>query len=830
MVAVSRALVGIGLALCGALIGVAGADKRAVLAGASLSGLGLSIATVMLEPTVVLLRDFAVRNSAVIVWQAFPRDLTFLLITCLFMVFPGSVADTVVLRLARVCVAIGVAARTGTLVVAQIPGVLERRLTIGQQVGLLHIEAVLRLSIIVTSVACCIYLVASQARLYRRLALQRADRSRATVVGWAVFVAVVPALIIVLIQAVALFAGRQAMSPPVMAGGLIPFLSIPIALVYSLLSTRVDPVGVLVRRAVLFSVSVKTARFVSLVPLAAFVIFLYAHRETPLTELLASRPVLAGTSGVAALGGLLYRDRARAALERLFFRDRADVRRLMTELAEKCRAVSSPQVLETLLSGEISAALHAEAVALFVRDKATGTFVGPGRRHSPLFGDARLIGLAGERGVLDLDPDDRRSPLASLPEIERQWVAETHARLLLALRAADGAVIGLLAVGEKLSELPFDVEDEQLLSAVVAAGALALENSLLRASGGATAATLLVAANEEEELARSCPSCSQLFSPAFGGMCPRDRVPLAVAEVPHVLLGKYRFERRIGTGGMGVVYLARDLSLGRLVAVKTLPKVSAHAAMRLRREARATARVLHPNLAVIFAAETWRETPMLVLEYLEGGTLEERIRGGPIPIEKIVKWGIALTGALEAAHANGVLHRDIKPSNVGFTASGEPKLLDFGLASLLEGPELLAAVEASASTQSGHSIQSMDLLETAEVRRVTVSGRIVGTVPYIAPEAILGETPQVSFDLWGLAVTLYEATTGSNPFLEMPAEKTFNRILSLTPPAARTVRTDCPEELSELLVRALARRPSQRPRSARELRRAFQRLVSARAA
>ena len=160
-----------------------------------------------------------------------------------------------------------------------------------------------------------------------------------------------------------------------------------------------------------------------------------------------------------------------------------------------------------------------------------------------------------------------------------------------------------------------------------------------------------------------------------------------------------------------------------------------------------------------------------------------------------------------------------------FTATGEPKLLDFGLASLLEGPELLAAVEASTV-----SVQSMDLLETAEVRRVTISGRIVGTVPYIAPEAILGETPQVSFDLWGLAVTLYEATTGSNPFLEMPAEKTFNRILSHTPPAARPVRGDCPDELSELFVRALARRPSNRLRSARELRRAFQKLASARAA
>ena len=273
---------------------------------------------------------------------------------------------------------------------------------------------------------------------------------------------------------------------------------------------------------------------------------------------------------------------------------------------------------------------------------------------------------------------------------------------------------------------------------------------------------------------------------------------------------------------MGVVYLARDLSLGRFVAVKTLPKVSPEAALRLRREARATARVLHPNLAVIFAAETWHGTPMLMLEYLEGGTLAPRIARGPIPIQQIVEWGIALSGALEAAHAKGVLHRDIKPSNIGFTASGEPKLLDFGLASLLEEPELLAAV--------GTAAEGLDQLETAEIKHMTVSGRIVGTVPYLAPEAILGEPPQVSVDLWSLALTLYEATTGTNPFLEMPAEKTLNRILSLTPPRARDLRADCPEELSEFFANALARKPADRPRSAREFHRALQRLASAIAA
>ncbi|MGZ6972086.1 MAG: serine/threonine-protein kinase, partial [Thermoanaerobaculia bacterium] len=520
-------------------------------------------------------------------------------------------------------------------------------------------------------------------------------------------------------------------------------------MLYSILTPRIEPLRILVRRAALFSFSEKTVRVAALVPLVVLLLFFYTHRDVQMADLLRSNSLFIGLAGGATVAGLLYRDRARRALEGVFFHDRENARRLMGELAEKSRGAKDPASLEQLLSGEIARALHAESVALFVRDRAAHTFVCPSRSLPTLDLDSTLVGAAGTKGVLELDPADRRSPLATLPEIERHWVEESHARLLLPLCGADGTVIGLLTVGENLSEQPWDKEDKSLLVAAAASGALALENSLLRSSGGGGATVSRPArTHEEEDLARSCHLCSQIFSAALGPLCPKDQVPLAVADVPHVLAGKYRFERRIGSGGMGVVYLARELSLGRHVAVKTLPKVSPDAAMRLRREARATARVLHPNLAVIFAAETWHGTPMLILEYLEGGTLAPRIARGPIPIEKVVELGIDLSGALEAAHAKGVLHRDIKPSNIGFTASGEPKLLDFGLASLIEEPEVLAAIETTPHGQ--------DMLETTEVKQLTVSGRIVGTLPYLAPEAILGETPQVSFDLWSLALTLYE--------------------------------------------------------------------------
>ena len=157
---------------------------------------------------------------------------------------------------------------------------------------------------------------------------------------------------------------------------------------------------------------------------------------------------------------------------------------------------------------------------------------------------------------------------------------------------------------------------------------------------------------------------------------------LIVSAAPHTLRGVYRFDRRLGSGGMGVVYLARDLNLDRPVAIKTLPSVTPEQAARLRVEARAMAAVHHPNLAVIHGVETWQGTPFLIQEFLPGGTLSDRLRGGPLAIDAALRLCGTIAEALDQLHSAGIIHRDVKPSNIGFTDRDVPKLFDFGLAKL----------------------------------------------------------------------------------------------------------------------------------------------------
>ena len=594
-------------------------------------------------------------------------------------------------------------------------------------------------------------------------------------------------------------------------------LLIPGSTAYSVVVDHVFDVRFFVRRAIQYAL----ARYTAFVGLALPVIvvgsLVWRNRNRPLGDLLADVP-LGVWLGVfaAALVLLAVRGPMLDAIDRRFFREQYDARRIFLELVEGIRLAPSPHDLATLVVGELDRALHLECATLLIYDVSIGSFRDPRGFVRPLSRATTLAGLAGGASTpLEVNISLGDSALARLPEDERVWLADAGARVLVPLIGSDKELVGVLVIGEKLSELPFSQEDRMLLVTVAASAAFALESRLRSGSSGTGhGATPDQSVPVDEEPARQCVVCAWAH-PGDATTCPRcGSCVLDRALLPPVLVGKFSLEQQVGSGGMGVVYRAVDRTLNRLVALKTLPRVSPERATRLRREARAMASVRHEHLAVIYGLEGWRGTPVLVLEYMERGTLADRLRVAPLDAGEVATLGTAMAEALHHVHGHGLLHRDVKPSNIGYTLDEVPKLLDFGLMRLAGS---LAPV-ASVQTDTPPTEDSVDGVSTSDDRSVEMPSRKVqGTPPYLPPEAIVLRPPDVSWDLWALAVTLYEALTGSNPFMGANVSDTLDRVARAAPPDPRQLVPSCPAGLALFLLACLAANPRGRPRSALEL-------------
>jgi serine/threonine protein kinase len=228
------------------------------------------------------------------------------------------------------------------------------------------------------------------------------------------------------------------------------------------------------------------------------------------------------------------------------------------------------------------------------------------------------------------------------------------------------------------------------------------------------------------------------------------------------------------------------------------------------------ANVMHPNLALIYGAEHWKGTPLLIFEYLEGGTLLDSLRSGALAIEEAIGLGTLLADALERVHASGVTHRDIKPSNIGYTSDGVPKLLDFGLAAILDRSRDTGAPRAALPTDPGLIEElTWGLHPSASL---TLTQQLIGTPLYLSPEALAGLAPEPSFDLWSLSMVLYEAVAGCHPLAGGAIIDVVKRIQRGAIPDVRDFRHDCPASFAEFLNDALSLVVNDRPTTAAALR------------
>jgi hypothetical protein len=257
-------------------------------------------------------------------------------------------------------------------------------------------------------------------------------------------------------------------------------------------------------------------------------------------------------------------------------------------------------------------------------------------------------------------------------------------------------------------------------------------------------------------------------------------------------IGTYAIQRELGRGGMGIVYLAHDMRLGRTVAIKALSPAFSHSPnvrRRLLNEAKMAAALTHPGIATIYALEEIHGELYLACEYVPGAPLRALIASGPLPIEDVIDIGIQLARALAEAHTKGIVHRDIKPENVIKTPSGVIKVLDFGLA------------RADFATRPG----------------LTQPGMIVGTPAYLAPEQALGQETDFRTDIFTFGLLLYELASGTNPFAAGTITATIGRIVNEDPPPLSAVRPHSFPALDRIIQRCLQKDPLARYRSTHEI-------------
>lgn len=286
---------------------------------------------------------------------------------------------------------------------------------------------------------------------------------------------------------------------------------------------------------------------------------------------------------------------------------------------------------------------------------------------------------------------------------------------------------------------------------------------------------------------------------------------------PGTKLGPYEVESPLGAGGMGEVYRARDTRLDRSVAIKTVPanlSASADLKARFEREARAVSSLNHPNICHLYDVGVQDGTAFLVMEYLEGQTLDDRLRKGPLPLKQALTIAIQIAEALATAHRAGILHRDLKPGNIMLTAIGA-KLLDFGLAKTLPGVAAGPDAAMNRLTPSSGTVTIADL--TSPAQPLTKHGVVVGTFQYMAPEVLQGGEADARTDIFSFGCVLYEMITGHRAFEGKSQLSVMTAILEKDPEPPSSLAPASPPALNYLITTCLAKNPDERFQAVRDV-------------
>jgi hypothetical protein len=553
-------------------------------------------------------------------------------------------------------------------------------------------------------------------------------------------------------------AGRVWIEIPVIAS----FIAIPVLTAAAVVRDRTFDLRAWFARATRHALAQGTLTAAIVVALGLLAGIAYANRGETIGAVIAS-PAGAVLMAAAAVAGLALATRRPLVrlIDPAFLRSPVDRTTALRDALEFVRRARGRRELALAVTNHLQNALKADVQVLTVT--TTAGWTADDVADDQLLADSALVALAGQiPEPLDFDQAGRLWRL--LPSGDREWLERRHFTSLAPVVGRGGQLLAIVLLGQKRDRLPLTPDDRWFIASLTTAAAAAWQEDRPREL-------------THDDSALECVSCGTVA--AARPLACACASGAQVAALPALLLDRFQVTRRLGAGGMGVVYHGEDRALHRPVALKTLPSLSGGSIERVRQEARMTAAVIHPSIATVHDLVVWRDTPVLVLEYLSGGTLAQQLKRGPMRLDAVVTVAADLTSALSRIHAAGFLHRDIKPSNVGLDAAGTVKLLDFGIASLVNGSQEFA-----------------------------------GTPAYWPPEADEGVAVSAMYDLWALSVLLFECLTATHPFLGGEAESARTKGF-----AARRGRL--PPVLEQYFKRALSVNPSLRPETAEVLGREF---------
>jgi hypothetical protein len=541
------------------------------------------------------------------------------------------------------------------------------------------------------------------------------------------------------------------LASPVTLVGVPLMLALPLSIAYTILRQRLFDVSLIVRQGVRYALARRL--LLSLAPLlvVALVADLALHGREPLFDLLRARGWLYAVTAALLVGVLVHRDHWLTALDRRFFRASYNAERLLRDVAAKLREERDPRAAVAAVVQHVDRALAPRGVSALMWTRGDAGYQALASAPVDHLGFApdpagRLVGLARLLGrPIDLSPDADTWIGEHLPPDEARSVFESAVELLVPVVVEDTRHV-LLLLGPRKSEVPYSADDVALIEAVASNLSLVMER-------------WTPTPPHDGPCLAECPVCGACLDTSLA-RCPADRSLLVATDLPPIVGGRYRIDARLGAGGMGTVYQAHDIELGRTVALKVLAEHlvgSADAARRFRLEAQASAAFEHPHVVTVHdVGVTPGGRAYLVLERLSGQTLRARIDNAPLDPREALRIAGDVADVLASAHARGLVHRDLKPENIFLAHLGRTettKVLDFGIV------KALAPADAVPETSTREDV-------------------LLGSVPYMAPEQLDGGVVHPSWDLWALAVTTHEMLTGRRPRAAEPL------LVPLSPPLA----------------------------------------------